>query len=86
MGKTAPKKIRVLKDGPYLVAGDVPLSREIMVVGADKEPESWKKTEDFPAQSQYAPCRCGASKNKPFCDGSHLKTRFNDGDPSVRKP
>lgn len=24
-------------------------------------------------------CRCGASANKPFCDGHHYTTRFDDG-------
>lgn len=29
-------------------------------------------------------CRCGASKNKPFCDGNHVLVNFRDGDAQVR--
>lgn len=50
-------KITVTDNGPVIVKGDVEL-----VDGEGKPMESKKTT---------ALCRCGASSNKPFCDGSH---------------
>lgn len=30
------------------------------------------------SREHYTLCRCGASKNKPFCDGSHWAVEFRD--------
>lgn len=58
------RRITVSKDGPYRVAGAVPLARTELLAG---------QTPDH-----YALCRCGGSKNKPFCDGSHWYNGFAD--------
>lgn len=56
--------IKVSKDGPYLIIGGIELANEEFGEEASKE--------------HYCLCRCGASKNKPFCDGSHWGAEFKD--------
>jgi CDGSH-type Zn-finger protein len=70
------QKVVIAKNGPYLVSGNLPLSTEIAMIGKEGEPETWKKGKEFPKQESYALCRCGQSKNKPYCDGTHAKTGF----------
>lgn len=75
--KNAGMRIKVTKNGPYIVSGSVLLSRERMIIGSDGEPEKWEKSRDFPPRETYALCRCGRSANKPFCDGSHVQAGFD---------
>ncbi len=56
--------IKVSKDGPYYITGRIELRDEPMGEGASEE--------------HYALCRCGGSKNKPFCDGTHWYIKFRD--------
>jgi CDGSH-type Zn-finger protein len=86
MPQKAGPKVKVTKDGPYMVSGNVPLSRQIIL--ADKEgcSEKWKKGESYPKSETYALCRCGQSGDKPFCDRSHLKARFRGEETANRKP
>jgi CDGSH-type Zn-finger protein len=57
--------IRLERDGPYQVTGSVDLRGELRWgEGASRE--------------HYTLCRCGASRNKPFCDGSHWSKPFKD--------
>ncbi|MFQ5599239.1 MAG: CDGSH iron-sulfur domain-containing protein [Candidatus Krumholzibacteriia bacterium] len=62
-------KITTLPNGPYVVEGPIQLvdGRETAV-----------ETSDRP---KLALCRCGASANKPFCDGSHGRVGFQDPAP-----
>jgi CDGSH-type Zn-finger protein len=35
--------------------------------------------ESYEVRNRVTLCRCGKSKNKPFCDGTHLTSGFRDG-------
>jgi len=35
--------------------------------------------EVYEVRNRVTLCRCGSSRNKPFCDGSHVRVRFSDG-------
>ena len=63
--KTAEKlqtKIEVLENGPLLVYGT------LTVTDKNGAQELKNRATAF--------CRCGESKNKPFCDGTHVKNNF----------
>ena len=58
-------KVFVGRNGPYHVCGGI----ELMGVN------NWA---DGVSREHYTLCRCGASRNKPFCDGNHLRIKFQD--------
>jgi CDGSH-type Zn-finger protein len=71
------QKISIVKNGPYLVTGNIPLIEEIIVFDKEDTPLKWMTVNTFPLKETYSLCRCGKSKNKPFCDGAHVKAKFN---------
>jgi CDGSH-type Zn-finger protein len=85
MKKAESKKIRVIKDGPYLVTGNPPLARAVTKIGADNEPEKWETGPDYPRREAFSLCRCGRSNNKPFCDGTHIPTAFDGTETAPHK-
>jgi CDGSH-type Zn-finger protein/ferredoxin len=56
--------VTVSKDGPYRITGGVEIPDEPRAEGASTE--------------HFTLCRCGGSKNKPFCDGTHWYIKFRD--------
>jgi CDGSH-type Zn-finger protein len=61
--------IEAIKNGPYIVKGEVEL----------KDSEG----NNFPVEKRIALCRCGASTEKPFCDGTHSKIGFQAAEKAV---
>lgn len=80
------KEIKITKNGPYVVFGSVPLSVNNIINDSEGNSMKWKEEKSFPVQESYTLCRCGVSKNKPFCDGSHVKSRFDGTETADNKP
>lgn len=79
------RKITVSKNGPYLVSGSLPITTQIIKVNEDGESIEWTAGESLSASDTYALCRCGQSKNKPFCDGNHKKINFDGTETASHK-
>lgn len=79
-------KIMITKDGPYLVSGGLPIDKQIIGIGEDDEPENWIKDKKVSSGESCALCRCGESKNKPFCDGAHGKVGFDGKETASKNP
>lgn len=54
--------IKLATDGPLIVSGN-------LTIRAGSGRKAWRG-------KKVALCRCGASANKPFCDGSHMAAGF----------
>lgn len=59
-----PAQIGVIDDGPLWVTGGIPVSTSAGV--------------ELETRNRVTLCRCGASANKPLCDGSHKEAGFTD--------
>jgi CDGSH-type Zn-finger protein len=65
-----PVSIGIIEDPVENVSGPLWLRGGIPLVAADGFA--------YEIRNRVTVCRCGASKNKPFCDGSHAAVKFSD--------
>jgi len=61
--------VSLRKDGPYTVVGGIQL-------------EDYDKSTPQ-SKEHYTLCRCGGSKNKPFCDGTHWSNNFKHDETKI---
>ena len=66
-----PQSIVVLEDPAKNSSGPLWVRGGIEIVAADGT--------SYEIRNRVTLCRCGASNNKPFCDGSHVDVEFHDG-------
>jgi CDGSH-type Zn-finger protein len=78
--------ITITPDGPYMVTGAVPLTTQTIGVNVTGESITWEQGQTFAHEAAYALCRCGASSQKPFCDGTHAKIHFDGTETASRAP
>jgi CDGSH-type Zn-finger protein len=79
-------KITVMKDGPYVIEGGLPLVRKSIVYSEWHEALTWRKDATLEAQRTYRLCRCGQSAHKPYCDGSHVRAAFDGTEAAPTAP
>jgi CDGSH-type Zn-finger protein len=65
------RSIGVVEDPAEHVSGGLWARGGVQLIGADGF--------RYEVRNRMALCRCGASENKPFCDGSHASIGFDDG-------
>ncbi len=63
-----PVSVGLIEDPVEDCSGPIWLRGGILLTSADGY--------DYEVRNRMTVCRCGASKNKPFCDGSHASIKF----------
>lgn len=80
------KCIVIMLDGPYTVYGGLPLVQKTQIVSEYGEPLTWRTDGVIPTGRSYTLCRCGQSRNKPFCDETHLEIDFDGTETASNAP
>ena len=77
-------RVKVSENGPYIVTGGLPLLKQIIKINDKGDSIGWTEGQKYPDREQYALCRCGHSKNHPYCDGTHAKIKFEGTETASR--
>ena len=79
-------KIKIINNGPYIVTGGIPLTEGSYISDDEGLSTGYTTEKEFPLQDKYELCRCGKSRNKPFCDKTHRQIPFDGAETASREP
>lgn len=70
--------VKITKDGPYMVYGIKNIAQNIIITDENGVCIEYGVGKNFEIKTDPAAiCRCGNTKNSPYCDGSHLSAEFD---------
>lgn len=82
--KRARIRIEILEKGPYALYGEPEMRQQFIRTDEEGTARSFLPGQAFSTRPEPVHlCRCGGSKKKPYCDGSHLHERW---DPELTAP
>jgi CDGSH-type Zn-finger protein len=79
-------QVRILKNGPYLVSGNITLLPATIKCDHEGIPIEWVIGNKLKTTQTYILCRCGQSKSNPFWDVTHIKVNFGGTENSDNEP
>lgn len=77
------QKITIIKDGPFIVTGNIPLREQI--IKPKGQGYVYKDGREFSHGETYSLCRCGKTTTPPFCDGTHEHIDFDGAETASAK-
>jgi len=79
-------RIQILENGPYVVDGEIPIKEVTILEDETGAALDYAEEKSLKSQSDHVYlCRCGRSKNMPFCDGTHAQIAFDGTETDNRK-
>jgi len=79
------RRIIISENGPYIVSGNIPIAVQTITPNAEGYSWEWKQGQPFDRPGpNYRLCRCGHSRNQPFCDDTHLRIGFDGKETASR--
>ncbi|BDZ66568.1 CDGSH iron-sulfur domain-containing protein [Methanobacterium ferruginis] len=79
-------KIKIVENGPYIVSGGVPLYEQTIITDEAGHTRDLVDEKEITTRETYTLCRCGQSKDKPYCDGTHNDINFDGTETASKKP